>query len=48
VRQRLRALGVNRKRGMDAAVSNALAGVLPQVKLQAEKPQDAVFQPVAG
>jgi len=30
---------------MDGGVSNALAGVLPVAKLQAEKPQDAVFQP---
>jgi len=30
---------------LDAAVSNALGGVLPTAKLQAEKPQDAVFQP---
>jgi len=32
---------------LDGGVSNALAGVLPQAKLQAEKPQDAVFQPFA-
>jgi len=32
---------------MDGGVSNALAGVLPVAKLQAEKPQDAVFQPSA-
>jgi len=31
----------------DGGVSNALAGVLPVAKLQAEKPQDAVFQPSA-